>query len=79
MVNTREHESMEIIKSTIDILHEQIEFLKEEICEKNLLMKILNFRNANDGEQLNINVFNESGQLSLETTLTTESNSSKSV
>ena len=65
MVNTKEHESMEIIKSTIDILREQIEFLKEEICEKNLLIKILNFRNANDGDKLNINVFNESGQLSL--------------
>ena len=77
-VSMREYESMEIIKSTVDILHEQIEFLKEEIREKNLLIKLLNFRNANDGDKININNFSESEHSALvETTSTTESISSK--
>ena len=37
-------ESMEIIKFVVDKLHEEIEFLKEELREKNMLIKILNFR-----------------------------------
>ena len=45
-VAIRTCESIEIIKSTIEKLHEQIDFLKEELREKNLLIKILNFRNA---------------------------------
>ena len=50
----REYESMEIIKSTIALLHEQIEFLREELRKKNLLIKMLNFRNANKGDKKNI-------------------------
>ena len=37
-------ESIGIIKSTINMLYDQIYFLKEEIREKNLLIKTLNFR-----------------------------------
>ena len=63
--------SIEIIKSTIDKLYEQIDFLKEEILEKNLLIKILNFRNANNGDKINIEMINESTFLSLEETTST--------
>ena len=45
-------ESIGIIKSTINMLYDQIYFLKEEIREKNLLIKTLNFRNANNGEKI---------------------------
>ena len=54
--NLREHESMEIIKTTINMLHEQIEFLKEDIREKNLLIKILNYRDANDGAKISMHL-----------------------
>lgn len=57
---TKEHETMEIIKSSLNMLREEIEFLKEEIREKNLLIKILNFRNANDGDKINIDLVEES-------------------
>ena len=63
--------SIEIIKSTIDKLYEQIDFLKEEILEKNLLIKILNFRNANNGNKINIEMINESTFLSLQETIST--------
>ena len=69
----REYQSMEIIKSSFDILQEQIEFLKDEIREKNLLIKILNFRNANDGDKINIEQVEDS-QLSLHTETTSTIN-----
>ena len=62
---TKEHETMEIIKSSLNMLREEIEFLKEEIREKNLLIKILNFRNANDGDKINIDLVEESQLFSL--------------
>ena len=72
----REYESMSIIKSAMDLLHQEIDFLKDEIREKNLLIKILNFRNANDGDKVNIELFDEN-QLSsvVETTPETTTNS----
>ena len=73
----RELDSMEIIKSTVDMLLTQLDFLKEEIREKNLLIKILNFRNANDGEKININIADENDFLSeAETTSTYNINTS---
>ena len=42
-------DSIEIVKLTIEKLYEQIDFLKEELRERNILIKILNFRNANEG------------------------------
>ena len=67
--NTREYDCMEIIKSTIDMLHEEIEFLKEDIREKNLLIKMLNFRNANNGDKINVDMLHDSNFLSnVETT-----------
>ena len=61
-------ESVEIIKSTIDKLFEQIDFLKDEILEKNLLIKILNFRNGNNGDKINIELINDSQFFWLEET-----------
>ena len=49
----------EIIKSTINKQHTYIEFLQEKIREKNLLIKMLNFRNANDGDKIDIGLLNE--------------------
>ena len=67
--NSREYDCMEIIKSTIDMLHEEIEFLKEDIREKNLLIKMLNFRNANNGDKINVDMLHDSNFLSnVETT-----------
>ena len=66
---------MGIIKSTIEMLHEQIEFLKEDIREKNLLIKILNYRNANDEDKINIDLVDEREFLSaVETTSMTTTN-----
>ena len=44
----RDYLTMELIKSAMDMLHEQIEFLKEELCEKNLIIKELTLRNNNE-------------------------------
>ena len=49
-----EHEAMVILKKTVNMLQEQIEFLQEELREKNFFIKILNHRNANDGKQINV-------------------------
>ena len=59
VLNVAGNESMEIIKSMINKQHTYIEFLQEEIREKNLLIKMLNFRNANDGNKININDIDE--------------------
>ena len=73
----RELDGMEIIKSTVDMLITQLDFLKEEIREKNLLIKMLNYRNANDGERININIADENDFLSeAETTSTYNVNTS---
>ena len=48
--SSRELISMELIKSAMDILHEQIDFMKEELREKNLLIKALTLRNANESD-----------------------------
>ena len=69
-------ESIEIIKSVIEKLYEQIDFLKDELQEKNLLIKILNFRNANDGEKINIDLVNENQLSVVETTSTSTTISS---
>ena len=61
---------IEIIKSTIEKLYEQIDFLKDELREKNLLIRILNFRNANDGEKIKIELINENQLSVVETTST---------
>ena len=61
---TREYDCMEIIKSTIELLHDQIEFLKEEIKEKNLLIKMLNYRNANNGDKINVDLMSDTNFLS---------------
>ena len=63
---------IEIIKSTIEKLYEQIDFLKDELREKNLLIRILNFRNANDGEKINIESINENQLSVVETTSTSQ-------
>ena len=62
-------ESILIIKSMIAKLYEEIDFLKEEIREKNILIKTLNFRNANDGELINIELINSTFESNVETTL----------
>ena len=61
---------IEIIKSTIEKLYEQIDFLKDELREKNLLIRILNFRTANEGEKINIELINENQLSVVETTST---------
>ena len=73
----REFDSMQVIKSTVEMLHQEIEFLKDEIREKNLLIKILNFRNANDGDKINVNTIDENNySLEVETTSTNTTNMS---
>ena len=75
---TATSESIGIIKSMIDKLFEVIGFLKEEIREKNLLIKTLNFRNANDGELINTELINsKTFESNIETTLDSSLNSSK--
>lgn len=70
----REHDAMGLIMTTIDMLHSQIEFLQEEIREKNLLIKILNHRNANDGQLVDVDLIEGSIiSPSVETTSLSES------
>lgn len=70
-------ESISLIKSTVDMLFDQLEFYKDELREKNLLIKTLNFRNANDGKKINMDLVNESNLSLVETTSKLTSNSSK--
>ena len=75
---TATSESIGIIKPMIDKLFEVIGFLKEEIREKNLLIKTLNFRNANDGELINTELINsKTFESNIETTLDSSLNSYK--
>ena len=50
------HDSIKAFKeslvSTINKLDEQIDFMKSEIEEKNLIIRALTFREANDGEKI---------------------------
>ena len=71
----REGTSMEIIKAAFDKLSEELEFLREEIREKNLLIKILTFRNANDGNEVSLDLINKNTRSTLvETTPATNTN-----
>ena len=71
----REGTSMEIIKAAFDKLSEELEFLREEIREKNLLIKTLTFRNANDGNEVSLDLIKENTRSMLvETTSATNTN-----
>ena len=71
-------EGMEIIKSMIKKLYDQIDFMKEELKEKNLLIKMLMYRNANDGDLIDINLVDENHILqSMESTSSTTSSTTK--
>ena len=50
----------ESLKSTINKLYEEIDFLKSEIEEKNLMIRALIFRDANDGEKIDRGIVEES-------------------
>ena len=58
----------EYIKSTINKLYEEIDFLREELRDKNLLIKTLIYRNANDGAKIDINDVISEDQSCFETT-----------
>ena len=71
-------EGMEIIKSMIKKLYDQIDFMKEELKEKNLLIKMLMYRNANDRDLIDINLVDENHILqSMESTWSTTSPTTK--
>ena len=52
-------ESIELVKSIVEKLYEEIEFLRDQLREKDLLLKIMNLRNANNGELVNIELLEE--------------------
>ena len=69
-------ESIAIIKELVDKLYEEIDFLKEELREKNIDNKTLNFRNTNDGELICIDFVNsKTDELNVETTPELSTNS----
>ena len=56
------------------MLNQQVELLKEELRERSLLIKILNFRNANDGSLVDADLIGKSQFTSAERTPTTIKN-----
>ena len=72
--NKRHDELLGVIKSTINMLHLQIEFMKEELREKNLLLKILNYRNANDGKLVDVQLTEDESQLKETYTASSDTN-----
>ena len=70
-------QSMEIMKSALNKLYDQIDFLKEELQEKNLLIKSLVFINANDHTKINRSLVEDQSSLSASSTV--EENTSPSM
>ena len=70
--------SIETFKSalmiTIEKLNTMIEFLKNELEEKNLHIRTLLLRDANDGRSIDIALLNKTTQSSMETTPPDEKN-----
>ena len=59
------------LESTINKLYEEIDFLKSEIEEKNLMIRALIFKDANDGEKVDRSIVEDTPMINNSTSITT--------